>query len=79
MPEGQKAPPSSNPGIAARVVPPFVLAALTLVTRVFFHGELYFADGPQHVSSILERIYVIQPPGYWLFNRARGALFVVVS
>jgi len=56
MPEGQKAPPSSNPGIAARVVPPFVLAALTLVTRVFFHGELYFADGPQQVKWALSKV-----------------------
>jgi hypothetical protein len=72
MPEGQKALPSSTPGIAARVVPPFVLAAFTLVTRVIFHGALYFADGPQHLRSIFDKTYIIQPPGYWLFNRIAG-------
>jgi 4-amino-4-deoxy-L-arabinose transferase-like glycosyltransferase len=72
MPEGQKGSHSSTPGLAARVVPPLVLGVFTLVTRVFFHGALYFSDGPQHVRSILEESYMIQPPGYWLFNRIAG-------
>lgn len=35
-------------------------------------GSLYYADGPNHIQSILEKVYVIQPPGYWLFNRIGG-------
>lgn len=51
---------------------PAALAAVTLATRVFCHGSVYFADGPAHVKSILEKTYIIQPPGYWLFNRVAG-------
>jgi 4-amino-4-deoxy-L-arabinose transferase-like glycosyltransferase len=74
MQEGQRASHSSTPGIFARVVPPLVLAAFTLVTRVIFHGALYFADGPQHLRSIIQETYIIQPPGYWLFNRIAGLI-----
>jgi hypothetical protein len=72
MLEGREASHLSTPGITARFVPPFALAAFTLATRVFFHGPLYFADGPQHLRCILDKTYIIQPPGYWLFNRIAG-------
>jgi hypothetical protein len=32
-------------------------------------GPLYFIDGPEHVDAALTGMYVVQPPGYWLFNR----------
>jgi 4-amino-4-deoxy-L-arabinose transferase-like glycosyltransferase len=72
MQEGQRASQPAKPGIAARAVPPLVLAVLTLATRVFFHGPLYFGDGPQHLRAIIDETYIIQPPGYWLFNRIAG-------
>ena len=72
MQEGQRASHPAAPGIAARAMPPIALAAYTLVTRVFFHGPLYFGDGPQHLRSIVDGAYIIQPPGYWLFNRVAG-------
>jgi 4-amino-4-deoxy-L-arabinose transferase-like glycosyltransferase len=53
-------------------LPPLALAVFTLVTRVLFHGPVYFVDGPSHIHSILQKIYIIQPPGYWLFNRTAG-------
>ena len=43
-----------------------------LVTRIIFRGPLYFGDGPDHVASIAAKTYIIQPPGYWLFNRVGG-------
>lgn len=55
-----------------RAVSPAVLAVFTLVTRVLFHGPIYFADGPSHIASIADKTYIIQPPGYWLFNRIAG-------
>lgn len=55
-----------------RFLPPAALAIFTLVTRVLCHGSVYFADGPAHIWSILEKVYIIQPPGYWLFNRIAG-------
>jgi len=54
------------------VLSPLVLAAFTLVTRLLFHGPPYFVDGPAHIRAILEKVYIIQPPGYWLFNRTAG-------
>jgi hypothetical protein len=33
---------------------------------------VYFADGPSNVEAILDKTYVIQFPGYWLFNRIAG-------
>jgi 4-amino-4-deoxy-L-arabinose transferase-like glycosyltransferase len=58
--------------VQIKLLPPVMLAMFTLVTRVLCHGTLYFADGPAHIRSILEKTYVIQPPGYWLFNRIAG-------
>jgi hypothetical protein len=56
----------------AGFLPPLLLALFTLVSRLLFHGPPYFADGPAHIRVILAKIYIIQPPGYWLFNRLGG-------
>lgn len=48
---------------------PWLLAAVVLASRVLTSGPLYFVDGPSHVEAARARTYVIQPPGYWLFNR----------
>ena len=49
-----------------------VLALVNLATRIACHGSVYFADGPAHIRAIATKAYVIQPPGYWLFNRIAG-------
>jgi 4-amino-4-deoxy-L-arabinose transferase-like glycosyltransferase len=72
MPVGQKVAYSPVIGAKAEFLPPLVLAVFTLVTRLLFHGLPYFADGPAHLSAIVEKVYIIQPPGYWLFNRIGG-------
>jgi 4-amino-4-deoxy-L-arabinose transferase-like glycosyltransferase len=43
----------------------FVLRALT-------SGPAYFADAKRHLAAIANHTYIIQPPGYWLFNRIGG-------
>lgn len=53
-------------------LPPLALGTIALSTRLLFRGPLYFADGPGHIRSIVEKVYIIQPPGYWLFNRTAG-------
>ena len=55
--------------IQTSVFPAAILALSTLIARLLVHGPLYFSDGTGHVLSIIKRLYVIQPPGYWLFNR----------
>jgi 4-amino-4-deoxy-L-arabinose transferase-like glycosyltransferase len=72
MPEGQETPHLSASWMKARFLPPAILAVFTLATRLLFHGPVYFADGPQHIRCILDGTYIIQPPGYWLFNRIAG-------
>lgn len=56
----------------ANVYLPLLLSVFTLVTRVLCRGPLYFGDGPSQVESIRAGMYIIQPPGYWLFNRIAG-------
>ena len=51
---------------------PFGLGLLVLVERLLCRGELYFDDGPAHLQAISTGTYVIQAPGYWLFNRIAG-------
>src|SRR5208282_4548407 len=51
---------------------PAILAVFTLVTRILCRGPLYFGDGPKIVDSILDKTYIVQPPGYWLFARTAG-------
>ena len=48
------------------------LAVLVLVSQLLFRGPVYFADGPSLVEAIVDKIYVIQPPGYWLLCRIAG-------
>jgi 4-amino-4-deoxy-L-arabinose transferase-like glycosyltransferase len=55
-----------------RYLPPLFLALFTLITRLLCSQAVYFADGPRHLQAIVARIYIIQPPGYWLFNRIAG-------
>ena len=50
----------------------WALALGVLLTRTLTRGELYFADGPAHLKAIQDRTFLIQPPGYWLFNRLAG-------
>jgi len=47
------------------VFPPLLLALLTLLGRLL-------CTGPVYVRAILSGTYIIQPPGYWLFNRIAG-------
>jgi 4-amino-4-deoxy-L-arabinose transferase-like glycosyltransferase len=72
MPEGRITVQASASRMNAQFLPPLVLAIFTLATRLLFHGPVYFADGPHHLRSIFEKTYIIQPPGYWLFNRIAG-------
>ncbi|MGD0346436.1 MAG: glycosyltransferase family 39 protein [Terracidiphilus sp.] len=59
-------------GASRNSILPALLAIFTLVTRILCRGPLYFGDGPRHIKSILDKTYIIQPPGYWLFNRIAG-------
>ena len=58
--------------LQGRLLPPLALAIFTLVTRVLCSGSIYFADGPNQVRAILKKVYIVQPPGYWLFDRIAG-------
>ena len=49
-----------------------LLFVFTLVSRAVTSGPPYFADAPSHLACIAARTFVIQPPGYWLFNRFCG-------
>ena len=59
-------------GFFDRALRPLSIGLLVFVERLLCRGELYFADGPAHLQAISAHIYVIQPPGYWLFNRIAG-------
>ena len=59
-------------GIIAKYALPTVLAIATLISRILCRGDLYFADGLVHIRAITDQTYIIQPPGYWLFNRFIG-------
>jgi 4-amino-4-deoxy-L-arabinose transferase-like glycosyltransferase len=41
-------------------------------SRAFTSSSAYFADANRHLTAIRNHTYVIQPPGYWLFNRVAG-------
>ena len=65
----------TGPGEPRRIpIYPWLLAGVVLLSRILAAGPIYFADGPSHVEAVQARTYVIQPPGYWLFNRT-AALF----
>jgi 4-amino-4-deoxy-L-arabinose transferase-like glycosyltransferase len=55
-----------------RYIPQLFLVFFTLLTRLLCIQGVYFADGPRHLEAIRARTYIIQPPGYWLFNRIAG-------
>ena len=40
--------------------------------RAFTSSYAYYVDAVLHLSAIQSRTYVIQAPGYWLFNRTAG-------
>lgn len=48
------------------------LFAGVFAARAFTSSSAYYVDGPAHVSAIQNHTYVIQAPGYWLFNRTAG-------
>ncbi len=48
------------------------LGAGVLLARALTSGPAYFADAGRHLTAIANHSYVIQPPGYWLFNRVGG-------
>ncbi len=48
------------------------LGVIVFVLRAMTAGPVYFADGMRHLAAIADHTYVIQPPGYWLFNRTAG-------
>lgn len=43
-------------------------------SRYFTRSAPYFGDGPFIVQAIRDRIYTVEPPGYWLYARL-GSLF----
>jgi hypothetical protein len=51
---------------------PWLLGLVVLISRALTTGPVYFANGPFHVAVIEDRIFVLEPPGYWLFNRIAG-------
>lgn len=51
---------------------PAILAAFVLVSRILCREPLYFGDGPSEIASIVQKSYIIQPPGYWMFDRIAG-------
>ena len=48
------------------------LFAGVFAARAFTSSSAYYVDGPTHVNAIRNHTYVIQAPGYWLFNRTAG-------
>jgi len=48
------------------------LFVAVFASRAFTSSSAYFADANRHVTAALNHSYVIEPPGYWLFNRTAG-------
>jgi 4-amino-4-deoxy-L-arabinose transferase-like glycosyltransferase len=48
------------------------LFAAVFASRAFTSSSAYFADANRHIMAVLNHSYVIEPPGYWLFNRTAG-------
>jgi Dolichyl-phosphate-mannose-protein mannosyltransferase len=60
---------------AANLRAPIFSACLgigVLIVRAITSGPAYFADAFRHLDAIANHTYIIQPPGYWLFNRIGG-------
>jgi hypothetical protein len=49
-----------------------LLGLVVFLARWFAASSPYYVDSPGHIAAILSHTYVIQPPGYWLFNRLGG-------
>lgn len=45
------------------------LFASVVLSRAFTSGHVCYVVGPLHRVAIANGSYVMQPPGYWLFNR----------
>ena len=54
---------------------PWVIAVAVFFSRALTTGGVYWQDGPYHLREIQSGTYLIQAPGYWLWNRA-GGLFL---
>jgi hypothetical protein len=52
--------------------PIFGIFLLIFSIHIFTGSHVYFADGPAHIDSIINKTYVIQQPGYWLFAKIGG-------
>ncbi|MBV9612247.1 MAG: glycosyltransferase family 39 protein, partial [Acidobacteriaceae bacterium] len=50
------------------------LGPVVFISRWLTMSRPYFADGPALIRAARDHVYVIQPPGYWLYGRA-AALF----
>jgi 4-amino-4-deoxy-L-arabinose transferase-like glycosyltransferase len=48
------------------------LFVAVFASRAFTSSSAYFADANRHLTAIQNHTYVIEPPGYWLFNRTAG-------
>jgi 4-amino-4-deoxy-L-arabinose transferase-like glycosyltransferase len=48
------------------------LFAGVFASRALTSTSAYFVDGPLHVAAVQNHTYVIQAPGYWMFNRTAG-------
>lgn len=51
-----------------------LFAVVVFLSRYLTRSTPYFGDGPFIVQAIRDRIYVVEPPGYWLYTRL-GSLF----
>ena len=50
----------------------WLLPVAVFFSRIFTAATPYYSDGWRHLRAISDRTYIIQPPGYWLFNRLGG-------
>lgn len=48
------------------------LFVAVFASRAFTSSSAFFADANRHVTAARNHTYVIEPPGYWLFNRTAG-------
>jgi hypothetical protein len=48
------------------------IAGAVLLARSLTSGPAYYSDAGRHLQAIADHTFVIQPPGYWLFNRVGG-------
>jgi 4-amino-4-deoxy-L-arabinose transferase-like glycosyltransferase len=50
----------------------WLVPVAVLISRVLTTATPYYSDGWRHLRAIHDGTYIIQPPGYWLFNRLAG-------